>query len=130
MTAMTRAGGDAGDPIQRACAINDFPMSDPLLNFNSKIFSAQLHTAFKVLRGPEPPVTLELAEVTERPTPPDVELFFLVFRGPQTPRLEQKIHHFEHSVMGAFDLFITAIAGDDQGISYEAVFHRLRKKTP
>jgi hypothetical protein len=105
-------------------------MADPLLSFNSKVFAAQLHTAFKVLRGSEPLVTLELAEVTERQTPPDTELFFLVFRGPRAPRLEQKIHHFEHAALGAFDLFITAIAGDDQGISYEAVFHRLRKKTP
>jgi hypothetical protein len=105
-------------------------MPDPLLDFNSKIFAAQLHTPFKVLRGSEPPMTLELAEVNERQTPPEAELFSLVFRGPRAPRLEQKIHHFEHSALGAFDLFITAIAGDDQGISYEAVFHRLRKKTP
>ncbi len=105
-------------------------MADPLLNFNSKIFAAQLHTHFKVLFGNEPPVTLELAEVNERQTPPEVELFFLVFRGPRAPRLEQKTHHFEHAALGAFDLFITAIAGDEQGISYEAVFHRLRKSKP
>jgi hypothetical protein len=105
-------------------------MADPLLNFNSKIFAAQLRTQFKVVRGSEPPVTLELAEVNERQTPPEVELFFLVFHGPRAPRLPQQIHHFEHDVLGAFDLFITAIAGDDQGISYEAVFHRLLKKTP
>ncbi|HKF22456.1 MAG TPA: hypothetical protein VKE93_12860 [Candidatus Angelobacter sp.] len=105
-------------------------MSDPLLNFNSKIFLAQVNTSFKVLRGSEPPVTLELAEVTERTTSPEVELFTLMFRGPRAPRLPQQIHHFEHPALGAFDLFITAIAGDDQGISYEAIFHRLRKKTP
>jgi len=75
-------------------------------------------------------MTLELAEVNERPTPPDIELFSLVFHGPAAPRLPQQIHHFEHAALGAFDLFITAIAGDDQGISYEAVFHRLLKKKP
>jgi hypothetical protein len=105
-------------------------MPDPLSGFDSKIFTAQLHTPFKVLRDKEPPVTLELAEVNERPTPPDVELFSLVFRGPAAPRLVQQTHHFEHEVLGAFDLFITAIAGDPEGISYEAVFHRLRKKKP
>lgn len=105
-------------------------MADPLLNFNSKVFAAQLHTNFKVLRGDEPPVTLELAEVHERQTPPEVELFFLVFRGPAVPRLRQQIHRFEHPALGAFDLFITAIGGDNQETSYEAVFHRLHKKTP
>jgi hypothetical protein len=102
-------------------------MPDPLLGFNSTIFAAQLHTQFKV---GEPPVILELAEVNEKETPPGVELFFLVFRGPRSPRLTQGIHRFEHAVLGAFDLFITAIAGDDQGISYEAVFNRTRNKKP
>ena len=80
------------------------------------------------MRDGEPPLTLELAEVNEPATSPEVELFCLVFRGPVAPRLPQRIHHLEHGVLGAFDLFITAIAGDSQGISYEAVFHRLRDK--
>jgi hypothetical protein len=105
-------------------------MPDPLSGFDSKIFAAQLRTPFKVLRDKEPPVILELAEVNERPTPPDIELFSLVFRGPAASRLPQQMYRFEHSVLGAFDLFITAIAGDNREISYEAVFHRLRKKKP
>jgi hypothetical protein len=105
-------------------------MPDPILGFTSKTFAAQLHTQFKVVHGSEPPVILELAEVNERQASPEVELFFLVFHGPRAPRLEQKTHHFEHHVLGAFDMFITAIAGDDQGISYEAVFHRLHTKKP
>ena len=103
-------------------------MPDPLLGFNSKIFAAQLHTRFKVVRDGDAPVVLELVEVTDRKTPPEMELFLLLFRGPATPRLPQRIYHFEHEVLGAFDLFITAIAGDQEGISYEAVFNRLRKK--
>jgi hypothetical protein len=103
-------------------------MDDPLLSFNSKIFAAQLHTSFKVVHGDGPALTLELDEVAEPKAPPEVELFSLVFRGPRAPRLEQKIHRLEHPVMGTFDLFLTAIGADDQGISYEAVFHRLRKK--
>ncbi|HMF91292.1 MAG TPA: hypothetical protein VKL40_11670 [Candidatus Angelobacter sp.] len=101
---------------------------DPLSGFNSKTFAAQLHTQFKVVQGGEPPVILELTEVNEPQTSPEVELFILVFQGPRTPRLEQKTHHFDHHVLGAFDMFVTAIAGDDQGISYEAVFHRLHTK--
>src|SRR5437899_3514487 len=101
-------------------------MGDPIAGFNSKTFVAQLHTQFTVRQGNEPPVLLELIEVKEPTSPPGIELFTLLFRGPNAPRLEQKIHDFEHAKLGAFGLFITAISGDDQGISYEAVFHRVQ----
>src|SRR5262249_56263477 len=101
---------------------------DPLSGFNSKTFAAQLHTQFKVVQGGEPPVILELTEVNERQTPPEVELFIVVFQGPRTPRLEQRTHHFEHDVLGAFDMFITPIAADAQRISYNTSFHRLHTK--
>ena len=103
-------------------------MADPISDFKSQTFNAQLHTQFTVREDNHPPVSLELVEVKEPPSPPGIELFTLLFRGPKAPRLEQKIHKFEHARLGAFGLFITAIAGDDEGISYEAVFHRMRKK--
>src|SRR5262245_19560301 len=105
-------------------------MADPLLSFTGKTFAALLHTSFKVVRENEPALTLELAEVTERATSPDVELFIVVFRGPLAPRLQQKIHRLEHPVMGSFDLFLTAVGADHEGRSYEAVFNRLRKQKP
>jgi hypothetical protein len=103
-------------------------MSDPLLQLNAEIFAAQLHTKFKVQDGGGPFVAVELVEVLEPQSPPHVELFILHFRGPLAPRLDQRIHHFDHEIMGAFDLFLTAIGADAQGADYEAVFHRLRKK--
>ena len=103
-------------------------MSDPLLHFNAKIFAAQLHAKFKVQHDGSRFVELELVEVLEPQSPPHVELFILHFRGPLAPRLDQRIHHFDHEIMGAFDLFLTAIGADAQGSDYEAVFHRLRKK--
>jgi len=103
-------------------------MSDPLLQLNAKIFAGQLHTKFKVQDGGGPAVVVELAEVLEPPSPPHAELFVLHFRGPRAPRLQQRIHHFEHEVLGAFDLFLTAIGADDQGSDYEVIFHRLRNK--
>ncbi len=103
-------------------------MSDPLLQLNAKVFAPQLHTRFKVQDEGGPSVVLELVEVLEPPSPPQVELFVLHFRGPRAPRLDQRIHHFEHEVLGAFDLFLTVIGADEQGSDYEAVFHRLRQK--
>ena len=102
-------------------------MSDPILGFNSKTFTEQLHTRFTV-RQASGTVSLELVEVKEPPSPSGIELFTLLFQGPKTPHLEQKIHNFEHAKLGAFGLFITAISGDHEGISYEAVFHRVKKK--
>jgi hypothetical protein len=40
--------------------------------------------------------------------------------------LNQQIHHFEHEKLGAFDLFLTAVGTDQEGLLYEAVFHRFR----
>jgi hypothetical protein len=105
-------------------------MSDPLDKLNSKIFAEQLHTNFKVHAGDAARLTLELSEVNERQTQPKVEAFSLLFRGPQAPRLAQQIHRFEHEKLGAFDLFLTAVGADEEGTTYEVVFHRLRKKQP
>lgn len=102
-------------------------MSSPLDNFNSQTFAEQLHTKFLVqMKGMEP-LALELVEVTERTSAPKIELFSLLFRGPHSPRLVQQIHGLEHEKLGKFDLFLTAIAGDQESTTYEAVFHRFRK---
>lgn len=102
-------------------------MPDPLLQFDAKTFAAQLHTPFKVRAGAGDPVVLELDEILEPPVPPQVELFVVHFRGPRQPLLKQQIYAFEHQVLGAFNLFVTAIAADAQGTTYEAVFHRTRQ---
>jgi hypothetical protein len=104
-------------------------MPDPLLQLDAKTFAAQLHTRFKVHAGAGDPVVLELDEILEPPSPPQVELFIVHFRGPRQPLLKQQIYPFEHEVLGAFDLFVTAIAADAQSTTYEAVFHRTRKKS-
>ena len=103
-------------------------MSDPLHEFDAKSFAAHLQTKFKVHLGDGNSLLLELAEVREPAVPPQVELFILNFRGPRVPRLQQQTYPFAHEALGQFDLFLTAIAGDEQSTEYEAVFHRLRKK--
>jgi hypothetical protein len=104
-------------------------MSDPLLQLNAKIFAAQLHTRFKVEDGANHS-EVELVEVIEPASPADVELFILHFRGPRVPRLDQRIHHFQHQVLGVFDVFLTPIAADEKSTDYEVVFHRLNKNQP
>ena len=102
-------------------------MSDATVKLDGKAFAAQLHTQFKVNTADGAPMVVELFEVLEPQSPPQIELFLLHFRGPLAPRLPQRIHQFDHEKLGAFDLFITAIGADEKGIAYEAVFNRLRK---
>jgi hypothetical protein len=105
-------------------------MSIPLDKFNSTIFSGQLHTPFRLLREGAEPIPLELMEVNESDPSPQIEFFALQFRGPAAPRLAQQIHTLEHDKLGSFDIFLTAIGADAQGITYESVFHRFRKTEP
>jgi len=102
-------------------------METPLEKLNAKTFAEHLHTKFKVQHD-NSTVALELADVIERDISPKIELFFLVFQGPVSPRLPQQIHKVEHDKLGTIPIFLTAVAGDAEGISYEAVFNRCRKK--
>ena len=48
--------------------------------------------------------------------------FSIVFRGPVTPILPQRIYAFSHSDIGDFELFVVPIGPDEQGMRYEAIF--------
>lgn len=103
-------------------------METPLDTLSAKSFSGHLHTRFKTQSPNEAPTELELIEVEERDSLPQVELFLLRFRGPRSPRLPQQIYRLEHEKLGTVSIFLTAISTDEKGICYESVFNRLRKK--
>jgi hypothetical protein len=103
-------------------------MASALDNLNSKVFVEHLHTTFKVHSADAEPQTMKLTAVREGNSSPKIELFSLLFLGPPTPRLKQEIHRFEHEKLGTFELFLTAVGGDAEGITYEVVFHRFRKE--
>ncbi len=94
--------------------------------FHSNTFSGQLNTDFTV-QGNGSPTTLQLVEVVEKQTPASVESFSLHFQGPAAPHLPQQIHTLQHEKLGTFQIFLTAVEGNQQSITYEAVFHRLRQ---
>jgi hypothetical protein len=105
-------------------------MPTPLDKLNAKIFSEQLHTQFKLKLAGAGPMMLELVEVKDSDPSPQIELFSLHFRGPSAPRLPQSIHRLEHDKLGEFEIFLTAVGAERQGIVYESVFHRFRKSAP
>ena len=102
-------------------------MSDSLAKLTSEIFAKHLHSRFKLASG-EPSMELLLTTVDERQSSPQIESFSLIFRGPRTPQLPQKIYRLEHEELGAFDIFLTPVGADQDGVSYEAVFNRVRKE--
>ena len=52
-----------------------------------------------------------------------MERFSVFFQGPGDLQLPQNTYRLEHEQMGAFDIFLVPITGDQQGFRYEAVFN-------
>ena len=48
--------------------------------------------------------------------------FSLVWRGPPSTVLAQKIYSVAHPVLGVMDIFLVTIGSDAEGTRYEAVF--------
>lgn len=97
-----------------------------LEDLNREVFEPLLHSAFKVTDEEKNSVAMELIEVASDSKDPRFEHLSLLFRGPAQPLLPQKIYVFEHSRIGAFQLFIVPIGQDAEGTLYEAVFNRMK----
>ncbi len=89
-------------------------------------FSPYLGQTFHVSFESQSLLSAELIEVTElssgRGESDQRRSFSLVFRGPKTPVLRQRIYEIEHQEMGALGLFLVPIGPDEEGMRYEAVF--------
>jgi hypothetical protein len=93
--------------------------------FTKQTFDPLLNTSFRVrAEGPGAPgVDLVLVETSERPQKGLIN-FSLVFRGPHGLQ-RQGTFSLEHPALGAFDLFMTAINADADGMYWQAVFNRM-----
>ena len=54
-----------------------------------------------------------------------VEAFAVMFLGVGVPTFDQQTVTLSHAAVGRFDLFVVAVAEDERGRRYEAVFTRL-----
>lgn len=99
-----------------------------LENLSSADFSKHLHTKFLIHYQPEQSLEAELVEVSERKSPARQERFWLLFRGPREPLLQQATYRLEHEAMGVLDLFLVPVEMDEAGIYYEAVFNRIHRE--
>src|ERR1700722_4151413 len=105
--------------------------STPLETLTLAKFSELLHTRFRVRVSPSEEIELELVEtapghVTESQGRGGArfESFSLVFHGPGDRLLPQKMHPFEHSGLGSFELFIVPIGQGPGHFKYQAIFNR------
>ena len=77
----------------------------------------------RVVHEGEPPVSITLTDVRSgRPVAGLRTPFALTFTGPARLTLDPGIHPLEHATLGRLDLFLSPLARDDAGVTYEAVF--------
>jgi hypothetical protein len=105
------------------------PIADPLSTLTSQAFVEQVQTKFRTGFSETETGELELVEIVDHPTVPGMECFSLLFRGPVSPVLGQGMRRMEHPHLGAMELFITPVALDKQGATYEVVFNRTKPKS-
>jgi hypothetical protein len=49
--------------------------------------------------------------------------FTLLFRGPKSPLLSQRIYALVHEALGRLEIFLVPLGPDPEGMRYEAVFN-------
>lgn len=97
-------------------------------HFHSQDFAALLHTLFEVEPSPGEIVPFELVSVTEANFSPKLEQFSLIFHGPMTPALQQRIYVISHEKLGKFSMFFVPLGPQDGSMAYEVIFNRIRGK--
>ena len=97
-----------------------------LETFAVATFAPHQGSPFTVRAGEQSALTMTLSEVTPHGTAPEDAPrrapFSLLFHGPPSPVLPQRIYRLEHAALGAFDLFLVPLGPDRAGMRYEAVF--------
>lgn len=106
----------------------------PLEQLTYTDFSKAVKSKFLVWVESQDSLEFELMEVTTPritvaggPKKSTYENFALLFRGPGTRLLPQRIYCFESAALGRFELFVVPTDKDTAGIQYQATFNRMVK---
>jgi hypothetical protein len=97
--------------------------------FTHSTFAELKGTKFKLYDGSDEPVEVELIDVGEFVESKRQEMFGIFFSIPEGKKPAQGTYGMEHEQLGRFDLFLVPVVSED-GIVYEAVFNRFKKKNP
>lgn len=112
---------ESSQPLVRERSLNELCLA---------MFAEQVQTGFEVTDFSGGSVRLKLVEATAGTSLPGRadahhEKFSLIFSGPKTPLLAQRIYRLEHLQIGRFEIFLVPIVtrADDRQ-HYQAVFNR------
>ena len=102
-------------------------MDDPLADLKLSHFADRVHEKVKIHAG-EMVLDAELTTVRSLGGSADFDAaggrrpFSLIYRGPLTPILPQRIYPVEHPELGTLELFLVPVGPEQGGMQYEAVF--------
>jgi hypothetical protein len=90
-------------------------------------FAGLLNSTFTVQTDDGQSIEVQLVKISEQQLAGRQEIFSIIFRGPGDIALGQALLRFHHEDTGDFDLFITPLRQDQEGLYYEAVFNLIRE---
>jgi hypothetical protein len=88
-------------------------------------FAARVGELFRLIANTGTTISVELIDATALGSPGSAggrTPFSILFRGPMTPVLPQRIYRLDHDALGTLDLFLVPIGPRDGGMVYEAIF--------
>jgi hypothetical protein len=99
-----------------------------MLELTRALFADHLESKFRLDYGSSEPMEVELTQVAaldprNAPKPANREPFSLIFRGPRTFCVPQRIYKLDHEKLGTLEIFLVPIGPDEKGMRYEAVFN-------
>ncbi len=91
-----------------------------------EVFSPHVGEPFRVTYHVNEAIAFELVSATPHDHRTNALLsrtpFSLIFRGPKSPVLPQKIYRFEHEELGVFEIFAVPVGPDQLGMQYDVQF--------
>ncbi len=87
-------------------------------------FRPHLGSVFVIpfIEGPFELTLSEVRSLSSRALSAPHQPFALLFHGPVSPVLPQRIYPLEHPTLGRQEIFIVPIGPDGSGMGYEAIF--------
>ena len=88
-------------------------------------FATRIGERFRLLADTGTTLSVELIDATTLGSSGSARgrtPFSILFRGPMTPLLVQRIYRLDHEALGSLDLFLVPIGPRDGGMVYEAIF--------
>lgn len=85
-------------------------------------FTGCLEAPFQTTHESGKAIDLALKEISDVKTIGSHQTYSVLFKGPKSDFLIQKIYTLTHDKVGSHDIFLVPVGEDNSGYEYEAVF--------